>query len=550
MANNLQVDLKVNELSDKMTEMERGLLDIIAMLVVRINNLEDWQGRETGTIINLFEKSEDALKQVGQNITTIQLQNQTMNSARLSALENEVANITQAVSKTLDVLFDELNARSQVVADNPDTSEHWNGGISTWELSQEQIDVVNNYDKTLGSVVGAINKFNGIAAKGLKYLTNLLDLPDVIGFIESVDVYLTGVVKETNSEWNNYTKVQNMRPSESVMSNVRLFNKLAADVMRVKGSLGIENMASTNGMLQSLTLVNTVTDMLIDGEIFQTAYLQYMLSPMDGGLLKFVGKAATKIISRSNYPIEDWGNRIPVHGFVVLTYPLTPEFNLIRKGLQISKSTTKVRRQIIMSVGATETNFTAFQKNTKNFIAWLDRTQTSDDDLIWTTTQINTKSQDVDIKHIDELLTICTVVEQFSIHTDLNMILYFLEQLTKRDSPYHVFNHNCQHVSRELIDWCTVGAVPHWWNDQDSNDALYASLTNKYGIETFYNSSHFIRKFGIKRFGGKRSGIFDYYYNLFITSLPLWLEVLIRPVIIIGSSKSVLKPRCGRRSAF
>jgi len=308
-------------------------------------------------------------------------------------------------------------------------------------------------------------------------------------------------------------------------SNIYVVATMAADASGELPIIPTTNMFSTPIMFNIMEAMNAVYDVCNNDAPIDLPLLTYYLRPiLDFEATNLIGKAATDILNEfKEYNLQQITNKIPVHGYVVVEYPLG----------------TGLRRQVVLNVGpsisetvkaVTNDASRLFSLFNSSFVEYADRVQSSEDGENWVTevTIYQTKGFDIDAVNTD--LSVSTPVESYNCRLSINYIRSFLDCMYVYEEKFDFLSHNCQTMSRELINYAIVGSLPHWWNSTCSVLALKQEFSNFYGLQLpsqYGVMPHiFMQQTVYLNNNAPNPNMLDYYRGDYMASFGNWTGIL------------------------
>jgi hypothetical protein len=453
-----------------------ALLEVIQTLNVRINALEEWKFRESGEL-DVVEAKTDDPSFIGK--TAIAITNVSMNSVRLSNLENEMSTMRQVLGDTIATTEQGLHAAAQQLNLLTDTT---NTMVTQFKVVEKRVKNLESFvvggikdklkDQTTSAVRGLI--------KGAAYiLRGSTEWAPIIGqFVTAAGDLADGITFLIDGLYSLVQKGNSYDFLRAGGDNAKLLSKYLGD------SSELRDLDSTDIVLTPITtcyleIMNTLRfhSLNNNNDIIMMPYLNYYLRPIFNG--EFLSPATKLLLDKfAGTDVFSFTHRIPVHGYVVVIYPMTIESN------PEIPTDGALRRQFVMSVGAEDISITALlRKNSKSFVEYIDRVQRysvlkrewQDVATIYNTRGARPSDFENDIRH-------CSLVEHYTVKYSYNFIRDFFQCMYEHEEPYDLLNHNCQTMSREVINFVVTGSLPHFWNPECSRKAALAEFTNKYQL--------------------------------------------------------------------
>jgi hypothetical protein len=451
-------------------------MEIITVLNMRINSLEEWKYRESGEM-DVASASTDDPSFIGK--TTIAVTNVSMNSVRLSNLENEVSTVKQILGDTIattEVGFHAAAAQLDLLTNTTNTM------ITDFKRVEQRVKNLEAF-----AVGGIRDKLAATGASGIKGLIKGIGkilkssvewAPEVEPLIDSASDFADGIEFIINALHSLNSKSSTYEYLRSTGDNALLLSKYLSDTSEIR-NIGQTNIVMTMVAKNYIEVMNTLRFMSLSSNntIHQMPSLNYYLRPIFQG--SFLSPVTKNLLDNTKkYNVAQFTNRVPVHGYVTIDYPIT----------KVSDSANPpdgaYRRQFVMSVGAQEINLVALLKtNTSSFVEYIDRVQQySTTTQSWKSIEVIYKTRNANEKDFEEDITFCSLVEYYTVKYSYNFIKNFLDCMVEFERPYDLLHHNCQTMSREVINFCVTGSLPHFWDPECSRKATLAELTNQYEL--------------------------------------------------------------------
>lgn len=455
-----------------------SLMEIITLLNVRLNSLEEWKYRESGEMDVLSVTSDDP-SFIGK--TAIAVTNVSMNSVRIANLEDEVSMVKQILGDTISATEVAFHAAAEQLNLLTDAT---NSMIINFKRVESRVKNLESFaaggirDKLKDSGTAGIKALIKGAGKILK--ASVEWIPEVEPIIDTFSDLADGIEFLINGIHSLTSKTNSYDYLRATGDNALLLSKYLSDSSEIR-NLGATGIIMTPVVKTYIEIINTLFYFSLSSNniIHQMPSLNYYLRPINNFAGDFVSPATKFLLeSTKSYDLAQFTNRIPVHGYVTVDYPIT----LI--GDPANPPNGAFRRQFVMSVGAQEITLSALLKsNTNAYVEYVDRIQRYDIiSGVWNTVETIFQTPGVDPADFEEHIQYCSLVEHYTVKYSYNFIRNFFDCMHAHEEPYDLLNHNCQTMSREIINFAVTGSLPHFWNPECSRIAALAEFTNLYEL--------------------------------------------------------------------
>jgi hypothetical protein len=456
------------------SELEEAFINMFTFMQMRISALEEWRARESGEM-DIPQETVDDPNYLGK--TALQVSNVSMHSMRMTNLEGEVSNLKQIQAADFATLQGNLHQQAynlSLVVNLTKTMIEDISNVRKRLTNMETYLAGGIKDKLQASVIEDVSgmfKSAGQVAKGLVEW-----VPGVEGVIDAGSDLMEGVI---GLFYNSYKLASKRKAFEYIMSgtsNAKLIAFMIQDSYSIKPEVINTNMLSTNIILNSMEIANILSAATFedDDAVKKLPMLGYWLRPMNSNeAVTAIGEAAINVINRHpGVKLAQFSNRIPVHGYITINYEID----------------SVTRRQFVMSVGLEEISVKAvFLNGTKSFAEYIDRIQTYNASTDkWQTVRNNYATPGANTSNFEEDISHCTLIETYPVRYSYNYIREFFDCLHKHETPYDLFFHNCQTMSREVINFVVAGSTPHWWDPSCSVKTLLAEFSDLHRLQAPY----------------------------------------------------------------
>jgi hypothetical protein len=267
-------------------------------------------------------------------------------------------------------------------------------------------------------------------------------------------------------------KMELLNVVDNSMTNAKLIAVLAHGASALNSAIPLTRMISTPLMLSMVDMLNSTLGMAQDTEFVILPTLTMYMRPLDVVEYPVLGPTTLALLSAfPSLKIQQYTNRLPVHGYVTIDYwmPIIAGNNY--------------RRQLVMSVGQRELSFNAIFSNfTSSEVLWVDRVQIQNGDGIWNDVAVLNKSEKADPLMMENDSMNATAIETYQIGKSVHYMIQFFKCMEGFEEPYDLFNHNCQTMSREIVNFCVNNSLPHWWDNLCSVEMLEAEFSKLYDL--------------------------------------------------------------------
>ena len=516
-------DDRMNEILKNRSDDMDGLRIMLELLLVRISSLEEWKSRESGEMDMGFSNDDDSVF-YGRTATAIA--NVSMNSVRLMNVEGEVSHMKQVIELTnlqLASLEEQLHiqaynisvlAQAEIlmlidiknVRNRLQNVEAFLAGGMFDKLGNDAIDETINFGKATYQILKSSVEWIPLVGNVIQAGSDLME--GVLGLI-------TTTVKV-------FTKSDALMRIRGITDNAKILAIMVEDAGRFKPAIVNTELLSTNVMLMAMESFNTVKAISMGEVVYPLPTLCYYLRPLTvtGGSL--IGKPLLTLIDKFGFEkATRWTNRIPVHAYIAINYPIS----------------SSIRRQFVVSVTTTGRNDDVSRielesllgTNLHNLVQYVDRIQVKGGD-IWQTVQTLFATPETDIEYFEADVSASTLVETYTIKYNYNFMRSFFNCMVANESRYDLLAHNCQTTSREVINFCVTGCLPHWWRPDCSASCVEAVISDKFKLQQgdigYPMVDILVHPVNVLTETGLNPNMLDFYRTQFINLLPSWLDAI------------------------
>lgn len=443
-----------------------GLTQMILLMNYRLTQLEEWKSQMGGQM-DIIDSTSDNPKFTNQSFNN--LSGVTMLSDRIKTIEQNVAFLGQTV-KTLANEIPILEANISI---------NYRNAVNLANFSQTIYgDIVrirkrvHNLEQAEITRLESDRTAQGIAiAKGTgKVLISLVEWIPLLGdffksyadFVEgTANIVLTGAqIYETLEKYKVFDAVQ------GASDMAKMLNKFVSEGADDDPTIG--DLMSGTFMISHMEAMNFVKSVYVRAPTLAQPVMSYYLRPIiqSSSTIVAISKKIQQVVKDFN--IQTIVNQIPSHGYIDVVFPMG----------------NNRRRQLVISVGAITWSLTDLPDINDNFIEYVDRIQEFDGKK-WNKIYIINNSLKADINDFEEGIENSTLMEAYNLGISFDFAKEFILCMKEKDASYNTFNHNCQHMSREIINFLYNGLEPHWWDKQCSFKHALAELSRTHSSSPF-----------------------------------------------------------------
>ena len=434
-------------------------------LMYRINSLEEWRANSGGGCLDQFTRDTD--DPVFYNRPYNNVSGVTLLSDRINRLEQNVSYLGQVTERTMLEMVTIENNLSTIYRNTINLANF---------SSQIYTDIVSVRKRIANLEKAAIKRMeqdfvkDGIElAKGIGQVAkSLIEWVPVLGeFVNAGSDYIEGaqsILKKTYNVVNYLEKNKIFDAIQGASDTAKAFNKFISEGADEDPQIG--QLMATTFVIYPLEAMNYVKGIISDAPKVEQPILSYYLRPFtkDVPLISHISRKIASITR--DFELQKVVSQIPLHGFIVIEFPM---------------SATQ-RRQVVVSVGMIEWDFTSIPSG--SFFEYVDRYQEKVEGK-WIHHSVAFSSPGADIKNFENEIDQSDLMEAYTLKTSYNFIMEFLACMRESESDYSVFSHNCQHMSREIINFCVAHIEPHWWGTKCSLKLAVAELDDMHGTTPF-----------------------------------------------------------------
>ena len=99
---------------------------------------------------------------------------------------------------------------------------------------------------------------------------------------------------------------------------------------------------------------------------------------------------------------------------------------------------------------------------------------------MWTSTNLRYASPNADIDDMLSDINKSTLFKLYDMFSNYVLVDNFLEQMRINEKPYSMLDHNCQHMTSEVVDFFIRGQLPHWWSSKISYEIVKNVVNESY----------------------------------------------------------------------
>jgi len=499
------------------------------LMLLRIQSLEEKIAVEYGKMDNPDDESDDP-ERLGR--TGLAILNVSMNSVRISNLELETGTIKKILDRNTSTLEQFMHETGQAFIATANLNSIIINDIvglnqRLQNLETFAVDTLQDKFKDTGvSVVTGLLKASAKIALSLvewipaagNVATALGDLAEGLGF--AVDAIYT--LASSNDAFG-YIKASG--------SNAKLLATYIGQASSIKPDLITTNIAAVSAIGRYVETLNSLKFMAGNPAMVvgKQAILSVYFRPLSFVLENFKGLVSEAVIAITNrFQLQKYSNNIPVHGFVTVVYEIT-KFDTIPPD-------NAIRRQIVLSVGQVENglgeaDILTFKDLPDNQVSYIDRIQRySATTKLWTQIEMLYMTPNAKLSDYETNQRGLTLMETYEVPFSYNLIRNFFDCVFKFERNYNLLTHNCQTVSREIVNWAVAGSLPHFWDPSCAAEALLAEYSNKYQVPTtsaaYPMQPYFTTATNMLTDTGPNPNFLDTIRNITSAEIGNWIQIL------------------------
>jgi len=340
--------------------------------------------------------------------------------------------------------------------------ESLDSGGSAGKTFKEYVRTARTWTNRIGNFASLLTALTG-QAEFVPLITDVVSALNVMyGLVETgthlYDIFL----------YQDYTDLQGLLGT--------LYNVLIGDASKVRPVLNDSTMMTTLTMTNILSQIQNVSSGSSGaGPMDDQTRIEIYYKPLDGLTNTFLGQKMVNWSNKfRNVNTAQWANRLPVHAFIVINVPTYASLDYYS------------RNQYILSFGDGQLKFgringdsTRNQLNCVGISQIFEGDGSVDDDtqIIWDDAGMFYNYNTPDVAALRDMIDASTLIKVCTTFNSDPIVRTFIDLMTKSETPYNLFNHNCQHFASEVMKFFCEAQLPHWWQPDYSRQMLLADMT-------------------------------------------------------------------------